>query len=82
MRNFELNKHQLKLVVLSTSNDIMNFAKKIQKQYRPYSFFAWEHHQFIIFYFENVVLFHAKLGSKVCPRVDNQTSGGTLQELT
>ena len=36
----------------------------------------------IIFYFENVAFFHAKLGSDVCHRVDNQTSGDTLQELT
>ena len=36
----------------------------------------------IIFYFENVAFFHAKLGSDVCPRVDNQTSGDTLQDLT
>ena len=36
----------------------------------------------IIFYFENVAFFHAKLGSDVCPRVDNQTSGNTLQDLT
>ena len=36
----------------------------------------------IIFYFENVAFFHAKLGSEVCPRVDNQTSGDTLQDLT
>jgi hypothetical protein len=36
----------------------------------------------IIFYFENVAFFHAKLGSDVCPRVDNQTSGETSQDLT
>ena len=36
----------------------------------------------IIFHFENFALFHAKLGSNVCPRVDNQTSGDTLQGLT
>ena len=30
----------------------------------------------------NVAFFHAKLGSDVCPRVDNQTSGDTLQDLT
>ena len=37
----------------------------------------------IILYFENVAFFHAKLlGSDVCPRVDNQTSGDTLQDLT
>ena len=36
----------------------------------------------IIFYFENVAFFHAKLGSDVCPGVDNQTSGETLQDLT
>ena len=35
-----------------------------------------------IFYFENVAFFHAKLGLDVCPRVDNQTSGETLQDLT
>ena len=32
----------------------------------------------IIFYFENVAFFHAKLGSDVCPRVDNQTYGDTF----
>ena len=36
----------------------------------------------IVFYFENVTFFHAKLGSGVFPRVDNQTSGNTLQDLT
>ena len=36
----------------------------------------------IIFYFENVAFFHAKLGSDICPRVDNQTSGDTLQDFT
>ena len=36
----------------------------------------------IIFYFENNAFFHAKLGWDVCPRVDNQTSGDTLQDLT
>ena len=36
----------------------------------------------IIFYFENVAVFHAKLVSDTCPRVDNQTSGDTLQDLT
>ena len=36
----------------------------------------------IIFYFENVTFFHTKLGSDVCLRVDNQTSGDTLQDLT
>ena len=36
----------------------------------------------IISYFENLVFFHAKIGSDVCPRVDNQTSGDTLQNLT
>ena len=37
----------------------------------------------IILYFENVTFFHAlKLGSDVCPRVDNQTSGNTSQDLT
>ena len=36
----------------------------------------------IIFYFKSVTFFHAKLGSDVCPRVDNQTSGDTLQDLT
>ena len=36
----------------------------------------------IIFYFENVAFFHTKIGSDVCPRVDNQTSGDTLQDST
>ena len=36
----------------------------------------------IIFYFENIVFFLYKLGSDVCPRVDNKTSGNTLQDLT
>ena len=36
----------------------------------------------IIFYFEIVTFFRAKLGSDVCPRVDNQTSRDTLQDLT
>ena len=36
----------------------------------------------IILYFENVAFFHAKMGSDVCPRVDNQTSGDTLQDST
>ena len=36
----------------------------------------------IIFYFENVAFFHAKLGSEVSPRVDNQTSGDTVRGLT
>ena len=40
------------------------------------------HHHPLILYFENVVFFHAKLGSDVFPRVDNQTSGDTLQDLT
>ena len=35
----------------------------------------------IILYFENVAFFHAKLGLDICPRVDNQTSGETLQDL-
>ena len=37
---------------------------------------------FIILYFENVAFFYAKLWSDVFPRVDNQTSGDTLQDLT
>ena len=36
----------------------------------------------IIYYFENVVFFHVKLGSDVRPRVENQTSGDTLQDST
>ena len=32
--------------------------------------------------FENVAFFHAKLESDVCPGVDMQTSGDTLQDLT
>ena len=42
----------------------------------------------IIFYFENVAFLYAKLGSEVspgsdvCPRVDNQTSSDTSQDLT
>ena len=36
----------------------------------------------IIFYFENVAFFHAMLGSDFCPRVDNQNSGDTLQDLS
>ena len=36
----------------------------------------------IILYFENVAFFHAKLGLDVCPRIDNQTSGDALQDLT
>ena len=36
----------------------------------------------IIFYFKNVAFFHAKLESDVCPRVDDQTSGDTLQDST
>ena len=36
----------------------------------------------IIFYFINVAFFLDYLGSDVCPRVDNQTSGDTLQNLT
>ena len=36
----------------------------------------------IVFYFQNVAFFHAKLRSDICPRVDNQTSGETLQDLT
>ena len=36
----------------------------------------------IISYFGDVTFFQAKLGSDVCPRVDNQTSGDTLQKLT
>ena len=32
--------------------------------------------------FENVTLFHDKLGLDVCPRGDNQTSGDTLQDST
>ena len=35
----------------------------------------------IIFYFENVAFFHAKLGSEVYPTIDNQTTGNTLQDL-
>ena len=41
-----------------------------------------QHFIIIILYFENVTFFHAKLGSDVCPRVDNQTSGDTLEDLT
>ena len=36
----------------------------------------------IIIYFENATLFYANLGLDVCPRVDNQTSGGISQHLT
>ena len=36
----------------------------------------------IIFYFENVAFFYAKLGSDVCPWIDNHNSGETLQDLT
>ena len=36
----------------------------------------------IIFYFENVTFFHAKLGSDVRPIVDNQTSGDTWEDWT
>ena len=36
-----------------------------------------------ILYFEKcLALFHARLGSDVCPRVDNQTLGDTLQDST
>ena len=35
---------------------------------------------FIILYFENVAFFHAKVGSDVCPRIDNQTSVDILQD--
>ena len=31
-------------------------------------------YEFLIIYFENVAFYHAKLGSDVHPRVDNQTS--------
>ena len=34
------------------------------------------HHIIIIFHFENIAFFHAKLGSDVCSSVDDQTSGG------
>ena len=40
------------------------------------------HKIIIIVYFENVAFLHAKLGSDVCPWVDNQTSGDTSQEST
>ena len=36
----------------------------------------------IIFYFENIAFFHAKLGLDICPRIDNQTSGNTSQDFT
>ena len=36
----------------------------------------------IIFYFENVSFFQAKLRLDVRPRVDNQTSGNTFQDFT
>ena len=36
----------------------------------------------IIFYFVNVTLFHAKLGSDVCHRVDNQATDDTLKDST
>ena len=36
----------------------------------------------IIIYFVNVTFFYAKLELDVCHRVDNQTSGNTLQQLT
>ena len=36
----------------------------------------------IILYFENVAFFHAKLGLDFCPRVGNQISPDTLQDLT
>ena len=32
----------------------------------------------IIFYFENVAFFYAKLWSDVCPRVDYESSGDTF----
>ena len=33
-------------------------------------------------FIENITFFHPKLGLDVCPRVDNQTSDNTLQDLT
>ena len=39
-------------------------------------------HHLSTFYFENVAFFHAKLELNTCPRVDNQTSGNTLQDST
>ena len=33
-------------------------------------------------HFENIVSFYVKLGFDICPRVDNQTSGDTLQDST
>ena len=43
---------------------------------------CWQIWCIIIFHFENVTFFNAKLGLDICPRVDNQTSGDTLQDLT
>ena len=42
-------------------------------------FLTGRHHIIIILYFENFAFFHAKLGSDVRPRVDNQTSGDTTR---
>ena len=36
----------------------------------------------ISFILKNVAFFHAKLWLDVCPRIDNQTTGDTLQDLT
>ena len=36
----------------------------------------------IVFYFGNVAFFHAMLGLDIWPKVYNQTSGDTLQDLT
>ena len=41
----------------------------------------FETSSYIIFYFENVTFFHAKLGSDVYPRVDNQTSGYIVKSV-
>ena len=40
------------------------------------------YYYYYYFYFESIAFFHVKLGLDSCPRVDNQTSVETLQDLT
>ena len=44
--------------------------------------FIHHRHRHLLFWKCFFLFFRAKLGSEVCPKVDNQTSGDTLQDLT
>ena len=56
-------------------------GKLTSNQIQGHDLFYMSVSMMIIIYFENVAFFRSDLGSDVCPRVDNQTSGDTFQEL-